>query len=158
MGPTNSNQNRPVVPPITAPTGIELRPAPRATVHISKRAGIAIIAMIVLLLVALAWGGYRRTLQNQANARDAGMPKSITPAHADDDLLRDIPPVDASVVHSADDLTAPKPNPLQAPSPMLPPNNVPSEGLPQPRGPGPHIHSARAELPRHARRTAQFRA
>jgi type IV secretory pathway VirB10-like protein len=41
---------------------------------------LAIVSVIVLLLVAFAYGGYRRTLTNQAAARDAGLPRNVTPA------------------------------------------------------------------------------
>ena len=41
---------------------------------------MAIVSMVVLLLIAFAYGGYRRTLTNQAAARDAGLPRNVTPA------------------------------------------------------------------------------
>jgi len=41
---------------------------------------MAIVSVIVLLLLAFAYGGYRRTLSNQAAARDAGLPRNVTPA------------------------------------------------------------------------------
>jgi type IV secretion system protein VirB10 len=41
---------------------------------------MAIVAVIVLLLLAFAYGGYRRTLSNQVAARDAGLPRNVTPA------------------------------------------------------------------------------
>ena len=41
---------------------------------------MAIVSVIVLLLIAFAYGGYRRTLTNQAAARDAGLPRNVTPA------------------------------------------------------------------------------
>lgn len=41
---------------------------------------MVIVSIIVLLLVAFAYGGYRRTLTNQAAARDAGLPKNVLPA------------------------------------------------------------------------------
>jgi type IV secretion system protein VirB10 len=93
------DQERPAVSPITAPTGIDLHPAPRPTVHISKRAGVALIVLGALLLFGFAWAGYRRSLQKQASAREAGLPKTVVPAHADDQLLHSIPPADASVIH-----------------------------------------------------------
>src|SRR5580658_9200660 len=100
MEPTNKpNASKPAAPPIAAPTGIDLHPAPRPTVRISRRAGIAIIALFGLLLLGFAWGGYRRSLQNQAAARQVGIPRTVMPAHADDQLLHAIPPADASVVH-----------------------------------------------------------
>jgi len=96
MEPTNDpNNSKPQVPPIAAPTGIDLHPAPRPTVRISKRAGIAILGVIGLLLLGFAWGGYRRSLQNQATARLAGLPRTVTPAQADDQLLHTIPPADS---------------------------------------------------------------
>ena len=39
-----------------------------------------IVSLILLLMLAFAYGGYRRTLDNQTAARDAGLPKSVTPA------------------------------------------------------------------------------
>src|SRR5260370_32944511 len=66
--------------PIEAPTGLDLHPQPPKAVRISRRASMAIVSMIVLLLLAFAYGGYRRTLTNQAAARDAGLPRSVTPA------------------------------------------------------------------------------
>jgi len=108
-----SDQERPVVSPITAPTGIDLHPAPRPTVHISRRAGFALIVSAALLLIGFAWAGYRRSLKNQASAREAGLPKTVTPAHADDQLLRSIPLADASVVHQASSPDAGTPSPLQ---------------------------------------------
>ena len=117
MEPTSSRPSQPTVPPISAPTGIDLHPAPRPTVHISRRAGIAILSVIALLLLAFAWGGYHRSLQNQADARQAGLPRTVTPAHADDQLLRAIPMADASVVHSGAGLTPKAPN-------LLPPQSA----------------------------------
>jgi hypothetical protein len=117
MEPTNEpSASKPAVPPIAAPTGIDLHPAPRPTVRISKRAGIAIIGVLALLMLGLAWGGYRRSLQNQATARQAGLPRTVTPAHADDQLLHGIPPADASLVHPQNGLVPKGPNLLQAPN------------------------------------------
>lgn len=39
-----------------------------------------IVCVILLLLLGFAWGGIRRALNNQMAARDAGLPKSATPA------------------------------------------------------------------------------
>ena len=84
--------------------------------RISKRAGIAIISVLALLMLGLAWGGYRRSLQNQATARQAGLPRTVTPANVDDQLLHGIPPADASLVHAQNGLVPKGPNPLQAPN------------------------------------------
>jgi type IV secretion system protein TrbI len=124
---SNPSTSKPAVLQITAPTGIDLHPAPSRTVHISRRAGIAIIGVIVLLLAGFAWGGYRRSQQNQAAARQAGLPRTVTPTHADDQLLHGIPPADASVVHSQNGLIPPqKLNLLQAPNLSSPPNVGPA--------------------------------
>jgi len=105
MEPINEpSASKPEVPPIAAPAGIDLHPAPRPTVRISKRAGIAILSVLALLMLGLAWGGYRRSLQNQATARQAGLPRTVTPAHADDQLLHGIPPTDASLARAQNGL------------------------------------------------------
>jgi hypothetical protein len=72
----NSSEHK----PIEAPSGLNLHPQPAKAVRISRRAGVAIVSVIVLLLLAFAYGGYRRTLNNQTAARDAGLPKGVTPA------------------------------------------------------------------------------
>jgi len=63
-----------------APGGIDLHPEPQKAVRISRRAGIMIVFVILLLMLGFAYGGYRRALDNQTAARDAGLPKSVTPA------------------------------------------------------------------------------
>ena len=76
MDTNNSSDHQ----PIEAPSGLDLHPQPQKAVRISRRASMAIVSVIVLLLLAFAYGGYRRTLNNQTAARDAGLPKSVTPA------------------------------------------------------------------------------
>src|ERR1017187_7975994 len=77
---TNDIKNSSDHQPIEAPSGVDLHPQPQRAVRISRRASIAIVSVIVLLLIAFAYGGYRRTLTNQAAARDAGLPRNVTPA------------------------------------------------------------------------------
>src|ERR1017187_8453136 len=77
---TNDTQNSSDHQPIEAPSGVDLHPQPQRAVRISRRASMAIVSVIVLLLIAFAYGGYRRTLTNQAAARDAGLPRNVTPA------------------------------------------------------------------------------
>lgn len=72
--------NNPDHQPIEAPSGLNLHPEPAKAVRISRRAGMIIVSVIVLLLLAFAYGGYRRTLSNQTAARNAGLPTSVTPA------------------------------------------------------------------------------
>ena len=76
MDTNNSSDHK----PIEAPSGLDLHPQPPKAVRISRRASMAIVSVIMLLLLAFAYGGYRRTLTNQAAARDAGLPRSVTPA------------------------------------------------------------------------------
>ena len=76
MDTTNSPDHK----PIEAPSGLDLHPQPQKAVRISRRASMAIVSAIVLLLLAFAYGGYRRTLSNQAAARDAVLPRNVTPA------------------------------------------------------------------------------
>jgi type IV secretion system protein VirB10 len=101
----------PEVQPIEAPDGLDLNPQPRRAVRISKRASIAIISVIVLLLGAFAYGGYRRTQAQQATAREAGVPKGVAPAtQAGTEFLRAIPPGNAPLTRSnAPDLLPPLP-------------------------------------------------
>lgn len=63
-----------------APGGIDLHPEPQKAVRISRKAGIMIIFVILILMLGFAYGGYRRAVDNQTAARDAGQPKSVTPA------------------------------------------------------------------------------
>jgi len=72
--------NNPDHQPIEAPSGLNLHPEPAKAVRISRRAGMVIVLVIVLLLLAFAYGGYRRTLSNQTAARNAGLPRGVTPA------------------------------------------------------------------------------
>jgi hypothetical protein len=52
---------QPEVTPIESPTGVDLHPHPEDPVRVSKRAGLAILTIVILLLIAFAYGGYRRT-------------------------------------------------------------------------------------------------
>ncbi len=75
-----------------APDGIDLHPEPRKVVRISRRAGLAIVLVVVGLLFAFAYGGYRRTQRTQAAARDAGLPRNVGPAtQASGEFIKSIP-------------------------------------------------------------------
>jgi hypothetical protein len=71
---------KPGVQPIDSPEGLDLHPAPPLIGRISKRVGVAIGCVIIGLLVGFAYGGCRRTQQDQAALRQAGLPKTVTPA------------------------------------------------------------------------------
>ncbi len=65
---------------IEAPSGLDLHPEARRVVRVSKRASMAIIGVGAALLLAFAYGGYRRTTRAQVAARDASLPTSVAPA------------------------------------------------------------------------------
>ena len=53
---------------------------------------MAVILVIVSLLFAFAYGGYRRTQRAQAAARDAGLPRNVGPAtEAGGEFIKSIP-------------------------------------------------------------------
>ena len=103
--------------PIEAPDGLDLHPHPRKAVRISKRATVAIISVIALLLIGFAYGGYQRTLMQEATARQAGVPKGVAPAtQAGNELLRAIPQGSAPLAGTnAGELQPPG----SAPAPLL---------------------------------------
>jgi type IV secretion system protein TrbI len=85
-----------------APDGLDLHPEPRKAVRISRRAGMAVLFCIVGLLLAFAYGGYRRTEKAQAAARDAGLPKNASPATmAGSEFTKSIPDGTAPLTHNS---------------------------------------------------------
>jgi type IV secretory pathway VirB10-like protein len=99
----------PEVKPISAPAGLDLRPTPRTSTRISKRAGFAIGAVVLGLLSLFAYGGYRRQLRSQIQAREASLPTGVGPATASArEVEKDVPVGNASFVHGG-------PNELQPP-------------------------------------------
>lgn len=108
--PKDSADNKaPEVKPIEAPGGLDLHPQPRTSIRLSKRAGVAIGAVVMSLLLAFAYGGYRRQIRTQAEAHDASMPKGVSPATASaNEVEKDIPVGNASLVRG-------DPNQLQPP-------------------------------------------
>ncbi len=75
-----------------SPDGLDLHPEPRKVVRISRRAGMAIVFVVIGLLFAFAYGGYRRTQRAQTAARDAGLPKNVVPAtQAGGEFSKNIP-------------------------------------------------------------------
>lgn len=112
---------------IESPDGLNLHPQPKRVVRISKRAGMAVILTVIALLMAYAYGGYRRTAKAQAAAREAGVPKNPVPAtQAAREVTKTIPEGIAP-------LTAGRETPeLLAPgAPMPAKDNSPCGGYPQ---------------------------
>jgi P-type conjugative transfer protein TrbL len=98
------------VKPIEAPAGLDLHPTPQASVRVSKRAGIGVCVIGFALLVAFAYGGYRRQVRAQAAARDSSLPKAVVPATASaNEVEKEIPSGNAPLVRS-------NPNQLQPPN------------------------------------------
>ena len=105
----SSDSNTQDVKPIEAPAGLDLHPKPNTSVRISKRAGLAVGLVVLGLLLAFAYGGYRRQIRAQAAAHDAGLPSGVGPATASAaEVEKEIPAGNASLVGSgANQLQAP---------------------------------------------------
>jgi type IV secretion system protein VirB10 len=84
-----------------APKGLDIHPAPRTSRRISRRVGIAIGGVIIGVLVILAYGGYRREMKNQVQARNGGTPNALTPATAAArEVEKDVPIGNAPLVRN----------------------------------------------------------
>src|SRR4051794_38749189 len=79
---SSNSSNAPGVTPIESPTGLDLHPEPDEPIRVSRRAGLGIVLVIILLLAAFAYGGYRRAEKVEASSRERGIPKALTPATA----------------------------------------------------------------------------
>lgn len=87
-------------PALEAPTGLDLHPKPESSPRISKRVGLIIGVVGLLILIGFAYGGYRRSAKARANAREHGSPRALAPA-ADGDIIKGIPAGNAAVTHRA---------------------------------------------------------
>lgn len=65
---------------IEAPSGLDLHPEPPKAVRISRRTSMALLGIGIALLLAFAYGGYKRTKKAQAAARESSLPKAVAPA------------------------------------------------------------------------------
>ncbi|HLH01415.1 MAG TPA: TrbI/VirB10 family protein [Bryobacteraceae bacterium] len=105
----NSAKKAPAMKPIESPAGLDLHPKPHTSARVSKRAGIAVGAIAIVLLGLFAYGGYRRQMRAQLAARDSGLPKVVAPATASaNEVEKDIPSGNAPLVRN-------DPNQLQPP-------------------------------------------
>ena len=65
---------------IEAPNGLDLHPEPPKAVRISRRTSMALLGIGIALLLAFAYGGYKRTKKVQIAARESSLPKAVVPA------------------------------------------------------------------------------
>ena len=99
---------------LDSPDGLDLHPEPRKVVRISRRAGMAIIFIILGLLFAFAYGGYRRTQRAQAAAREAGLPRNVGPAtQAGGEFIKSIPDGTAPFARKGSGELQPPPSSVQ---------------------------------------------
>jgi type IV secretion system protein VirB10 len=97
----NSDKPNPDVKPIQAPAGLDLHPKPQTSVRVSKRAGAAVGLVAIGLLLAFAYGGYRRQVRAQADAHDSTLPKAVLPATASaSEVEKEIPSGNAPLVRN----------------------------------------------------------
>jgi type IV secretory pathway VirB10-like protein len=68
------------VKPIESPSGLDLHPKPESSPRVSRRAIGLVLGTVLAILLAYAYGGYRRTAKDEAVARQAGLPKAVAPA------------------------------------------------------------------------------
>lgn len=117
-------------PALEAPTGLDLHPKPESSPRISKRVGLIIGVVGLLILIGFAYGGYRRSVRGRANAREHGLPRTLAPA-ADGDIVKSIPAGNAAITHRS----ATPPSELEPPdeSPRAIPNPCFSEGRSNPQ-------------------------
>lgn len=77
---------------IEAPSGLDLHPEPPKAVRISRRTSMALLGIGIALLLAFAYGGYKRTKRAQIAARESSLPKAVVPAtQASREFTNDIP-------------------------------------------------------------------
>jgi type IV secretion system protein VirB10 len=108
------------VKPIAAPAGLELHPKPKSSVTISKRAGAAVGIIVLALLLAFAYGGYRRQVRAETSVHDAHVPKGVLPATASaTEVEKEIPSGNAPLVRNDPNrLLPPHSGPQSAASPQ----------------------------------------
>lgn len=97
-GRSAAGDDKRVVEPITSPSGLDVNPKPPQPRRVSKRAAGAIGVFAFLLLLAFAYGGYKRTRTAQSKVEQAGIPKALAPAtSAGNEFVNAIPPGNAAI-------------------------------------------------------------
>jgi type IV secretory pathway VirB10-like protein len=125
---------------IEAPSGLDLHPEPKKAIRVSGRVRMAIIGVGIALLLAFAYGGYRRTANAQVAAREAGLPRSVAPAtQAGNEFVNSIPAGTAPLARG----TASE---LQPPTQTTPPNSTTPCGV-DPRTSQPYRYNPQTGQP-----------
>ncbi len=134
--------------PIESPAGLDVNPKPPNPIRVSKRAGAFALVIVMLILGAFAFGGYRRQQIQQAKAADLGN-KGVAPATlAGSEVAKDIPSGSVPLAKpAASDLVAPEDvkasnntTPPPATTPVVVRQYPPQPAMPQyeaPRTPSP---------------------
>jgi len=88
----------PVVDPISGPSGLVLHPKVEEPRRVSRRVAALIGSVVLLLFLAFAYGGYKRSIDAQAAAQ--GTLKAVAPATAaSNEFTQAIPPGNAAITH-----------------------------------------------------------
>jgi type IV secretory pathway VirB10-like protein len=75
-----------------APSGLDLNPRPPRSVHVSKRAAGALMALAAVILGLFAYGGFNRQQRQVTALAEGNMPRNVSPATAAGfDIAKDIP-------------------------------------------------------------------
>jgi type IV secretion system protein TrbI len=98
QGDSDSQNKEPAVQPISGPAGLDLNPKPESPRRVSRRAAALIGGIVILLFLAFAYGGYKRSANAQAAVAAQGSPKAVAPATAAGaEFTKGIPPGNAAV-------------------------------------------------------------
>lgn len=81
-GDNETQNNDPEVQPISGPAGLDLNPKPESPRRVSRRAAALIGGIVILLFLAFAYGGYKRSANAHAAVAAQGTPKAVAPATA----------------------------------------------------------------------------
>lgn len=113
-GDNDTQTKDPAVPPISGPAGFDLSPKPESPRRVSRRAASLIGGIVILLFLAFAYGGYKRSANAQAAVAAQGTPKAVAPATAAGaEFTKVIPSGNAAVTHGqapSDQLVPPADN------------------------------------------------
>jgi type IV secretion system protein TrbI len=97
----NNESGEKPTPSWTSPGGLDLNPRPPQTVRISRRASLALVGLVLILLCLFAYGGWKRRQRQVAAFADANLPKSVAPATAAAaDIVKDVPAGNVLAAHS----------------------------------------------------------